>query len=107
PNAQLYDSASGVFLPTGDMTTDRHDYTATPERRRRTNERLRPPRRQWTRSEYLHVLCAPASAELYHPAAVAPVPVFSLSSGRQGRGAILHAEVVEREAALKGGCSQA
>jgi hypothetical protein len=88
-SAELYDPLTGTFSNTGKMATDRDGHTAT-----LLNDGsvliagglhiVQPP------PSYVTVVLS--SAEIYHPGVLAPAPVLlSLSSDKNGPGAILHA----------------
>jgi hypothetical protein len=82
--AELYDPAAGMFAPTGQMTDDRANHTATllPD-----GTVLIAGGARWT-SPFGSFGAFPtlASAELYRPAVLAPASVvFSLSQDRQRR----------------------
>jgi len=77
-SAEIYDPATSIFSPTGDMTTGRIEPTAT-----------------LLLDGTVLILggdISMSSAEIYHPAQPVPAPVlFSLAGGGLGEGAIWHA----------------
>jgi hypothetical protein len=80
-SADLYDPVTGAFSTTGDMLTHREEgHTAT----------LLPNGTVLLSGGWICCGHSIATAEIYHPAVLAPSPVlFSLAGGEQG--AILHA----------------
>jgi len=87
-SGELYDPARGTFSNTGNMATDRDGQTATLLNNGTVliagGRIFQPP------PTYDSVVLS--SAEIYHPAVLAPAPVlFSLSGDGRGQGAILHA----------------
>ena len=81
-SADLYDPVTGTFSTTGDMLTQREElHTAT----------LLPNGTVLLSSGWICCGYSVATAEIYHPAVLAPSPVlFSLSGDGKGPGAILH-----------------
>ena len=80
PSVELYNAASGKFAFEGNMITARHSHTAT----------LLPDGTVLIAGGNNTWPTPTSTAEIYHPAVLAPSPVlFSVSA--DGRGAILHA----------------
>jgi hypothetical protein len=77
--AEVYDSATGTFALTGNMTDDRSNHTATllPD-----GTVLIAGGATWTNPFFsFGAFPTLASAEIYHPAALAPKPVLFALSG--------------------------
>jgi len=86
PQAQIYDLTAGRFSRTGDMNSVRLGHTAT---LLNDGTVLMSGGTGVDWSSYMFITLD--SAELYHPAAVAPPPSLLSISGDRTQGAILHA----------------